>query len=173
MLPVYLYHAVSQLFITCLPFCNILDNDSSKKVCPGLISLLHHFFNLLYLFFVTKRDPVRLCNFHTVVIWGFLLTEGPFQLKWWLWLLYCSFLVALVFVPPKNGGFGYGAPHLPEKNLLKTEKNQGKQKHTHKKKHTPLEEILRYNISPQTLIFLFFLLFGKPKTTIFYWSKEI
>ena len=97
---------------------------------------------------------MRLCNFHTVVIWGFLLTEGPFQLKWWLWLLYCSFLVALVFVPPKNGGFGYGAPHLPEKKLLKTEKNQGKQKHTHtQKKNNPLEEILRYNISPQTLFF--------------------
>ena len=104
-----------------------------KKLPWFNISFASFFLTFCTFFFVTKRDPVRLCNFHTVDIWGFLLTEGPFQLKWWLWLLYCSFLVALVFVPPKNGGFGYGAPHLPEKNLLKTEKNQGKQKHTQKK----------------------------------------
>ena len=27
----------------------------------------------------TERDPVRPCNFHTIVIRGFLLTLGPFS----------------------------------------------------------------------------------------------
>ena len=29
--------------------------------------------------FGTERDPVRPCNFHTIVIRGFLLTLGPFS----------------------------------------------------------------------------------------------
>ena len=41
--------------------------------------------------FGTERDPVRPCNFHTVVVGGFVAHTGPFQLKWWLWLLYRPF----------------------------------------------------------------------------------
>ena len=58
------------------------------------------------MFFFSGRDPVRPCNFHTVVIGGFVAHKGPFQLKWRLWLLYRPKMVLLVIVTPKNGGFG-------------------------------------------------------------------
>ena len=91
----------------------------------------------------TEREPVRPCNFHTV-IGGFVAHTGPFQLKWWLWFLYSPKMVLLVIVTPKNVSFGYYVGHMPhkfinqnQKNSKKTKKEQRNQKKAKKPKKNP------------------------------------
>ena len=71
--------------------------------------------HMLPTFFGTEREPVRPCNFHTVVIGGFVAHSGPFQLKWWLWFLHRPKMVLLVIVTPKYVGFGYYLGEMPHK----------------------------------------------------------
>ena len=58
----------------------------------GRSSLFDYVFATLQEVFRRPYDlllvDVRPCNFHTVVIGGFVAHTGPFQLKWWLWFLY-------------------------------------------------------------------------------------
>ena len=111
--------------------------------------------------FFPEREPVRPCNFHTVVIGGFVAHTGPFQLKWWLCSLYRPKMVLLVIVTPKYVGFGYYSGDMPHKFInqkpKKLEDNPKKNKYTKKnkeiKKTNPLEETLGHNISPKTLFF--------------------
>ena len=115
-----------------------------------------------HLFFTSKteREPVRPCNFHTVVIGGFVAHTGPFQLKWWLWFLYRPKMVLLVVVTPKYVGFGYYVGDMPHKFINQKPKNSKKTKKTKETKKTnPLEETLGHNISPKTLVFLVSLVF--------------
>ena len=106
---------------------------------------------------------MRPCNFHTVVIGGFVAHRGPFQLKWWLWFLYRPKMILLVIVTPKYVGFGYYLGEMLHKFInqkpKKFEEKQKKTKETKKKqrnqKTNPLEETLGHNISPKTLVFWF------------------
>jgi len=98
-------------------------------------------------------------------------------------------MVALVFVPPKNGSFSYcntqtcwfwllcrtyatqihksktkktrRKPKTPKqtKKNKETKKNNETQKNKETKKTNPLEETLGHNISPKTLVFLVSLVF--------------
>ena len=114
-----------------------------------------------------ERDPVRPCNFHTVVIGSFVAHTGPFQWKWWFWFLYRPKIFPLVIVTPQNVGFGYYVGHMPHKFInqkpIKTRRKPKKAKETKETQKTnPLEETLGHNISPKTLFFLvslFFLVF--------------
>ena len=109
--------------------------------------------------FQTEREPVRPCNFHTVVIGGFVAHTGPFQLKW-CWFLYRPKMVLLVVVTPKYVGFGYYVGDMPHKFINQKPKNSKKTKKTKEtKKNNPLEETLGHNISPETLVFLVSLVF--------------
>ena len=89
--------------------------------------------------FGTEREPVRPCNFHTVVIGGFVAHRGPFQLKWWLWFLYRPKMVLLVIVTPKYVGLGYYLGEMPHKFInqkpKKLEENQKNQRN--QKKQSP------------------------------------
>ena len=83
--------------------------------------------------FGTEREPVRPCNFHTVVIGGFVAHRGPFQLKWWLWFLYRPKMVLLVIVTPKYVGLGFYLGEMPHKFInQKQKKTRRKPKKTKK-----------------------------------------
>ena len=102
--------------------------------------------------------PVRPCNFHTVVIGGLLLSQGPFQLKWRLWFLY----------RPKNGCFNYcNTPecwfclscwtYATQNHKSKTKEFQRKQEKTKKPKKTiPWRKSLGTTFFPRLWFLCFF-----------------
>ena len=84
-----LHYPNADLLLWCL-------TQKVKNIIPnGRLMMIYHGRRLKNHLKPTERDPVRPCNFHTILIRGFLLTLGPFSWNG----------VALVFVPPQNGGF--------------------------------------------------------------------
>ena len=119
----------------------------------------------LYTIFFPEREPVRQCNFHTVVIGGFVAHTGPFQLKWWLCSLYRPKMVLLVIVTPKYVGFGYYAGDMPHKFInqkpKKLEDNPKKnKKNKETKKPIPWRKPLGTTFLPRLCFFCFFGFFG-------------
>ena len=107
--------------------------------------------------FYSEREPVRPCNFHTVVIGGFVAHTGPFQLKWWLWFLFRPKMVLLVIVTPKYVGFGNYVGDMPHKFINQKPKNSKKPKKT--KKPIPWRKPLGTTFLPRLWFFWFLCFF--------------